>query len=311
MKNELFRLLAAALTIAVSISACSDKKTGETTSEVTETTLITEEETTTTETTIESTVETTTAETIGNQVYIYRVGEDGSKSLRGIERYDEQGKVIYQAACKNDKLESELFYDYEGDNLIKSQEKTYGQFNGDVTTDYTYSDGNLVSEIGHGSYVSDSSASYTSDIETIYTYDNGKLVEKKTTRIDHEADDYKTVERIEYVYDGDNVSTESHYKTSTNLDTEVLFFVISFEYDSEGRVINEINQMANSSNKAVISYEYDDNGLLVRCETDAENIGMNMVVEYQYDSEGRKTSLTTTTVDNGKTTVTVDEYEYL
>ena len=275
--------------------------------------MITAEETTAETTLASETTETTETQpsAVGSQLDIYRVEDDGSRDLRSTEIYDEQGRIIYTASFKNNTIESEMLYIYDGDELTTSQEKTYGQFNGDVTTSYSYSDGNLISETGHGDYVSDSSASYSSDIETIYTYDNGKLVDKKTTRIDHEADDYKTVDRIEYSYDGDNVATESHYKTATNLDTEKLFFVITYEYDDEGRVISEINEMANSTNKAVKSYEYDDSGLLIRSETDAESIGMNMVVEYQYDSEGRTTTVTTTTDDNGKTTVTVDEYEYL
>ena len=241
---------------AFALSGCSDK--------VTET----KEEKETTKAVVESSSETSAALTVPTDEIVL---PEASKVLKVMdedvlirtEGYDADNRKIFETEYEGRNLISEKFYEYnEYGEVSKKVEKTYGLYNGELTTIYEFDyDGYLVGEQSVGKYTGEGVLPYDSEITVEYIYDFGQLAKTVTVRTDHEADTYVTTTSKTFEYVNDKLVSETEYEVG-NDGSETFLNKIEYLYDDDGHIIEKSLYHDDAEPTEVSVYEYSD-GVIV------------------------------------------------
>lgn len=258
MNKKLKQISAILVLGAFALAGCSDntssssEKSDETTQEVKESV---------TEGTVATSVVETSEIKIPEASKILKV-MDGETLIR-TEGFDETNNLIFETGYDNGALVSEIYYEYNEDGFLgRTVEKTYGQFNGELTTVFTYDyDGYLINEAAIGKYTGEGVTPYDSEIMVEYIYDYGLLVKKINTRTDHEADTYVTTISTTLEYENDKLTVESNFKVGDD-GSETLISKIEYSYDENGKVSEKRSYTTGAEPNSVSTYEYAD-GVIV------------------------------------------------
>lgn len=241
---------------AFALSGCSDK--------VAET----KEEKETTEAVVESSSETSAALTVPTDEIVL---PEASKVLKVMdedvllrtEGYDADNRKIFETEYEGGNLISEKFYEYnEYGEVSKKVEKTYGLYNGELTTIYEFDyDGYLVGEQSVGKYTGEGVLPYDSEITVEYIYDFGQLAKTVTVRTDYEADTYVTTTSKTFEYVNDKLVSETEYEVGDD-GSETYLNKIEYTYDDDGHIIEKSLYHGGTEPTEVSTYEYSD-GVIV------------------------------------------------
>ena len=164
------------------------------------------------------------------------------------------------------------FYDLNG-NVVLERKRVYNANKTTTYISYQYNENNQVTEMIDGT------------TRYAYTYDNGSLTRRE------KFSDGTLQETINYEYTDGKLSKETKY----NVNGEMSLYY-TYEYDSNGVILNRYSYNKNDKNSAILAYTYDEQGRLIEERTSTISTSTSSLgkvrsatrIVYTYDEQGRR-----------------------